>query len=174
MYGLLLGLSLTIALVAQSPNAASAPHAPVTIALDATDAPRHIFHARLSIPAKPGALTLLYPKWIPGEHGPTGPVTDLVNLRFSANGKTLVWRRDLVDMYALHLEVPQGASAVEVTLDFLSPTNATGFSSGASVTEKLAVMSWNQVLLYPKEVQSDAITYSASLKLTLLLTPFKK
>ena len=165
MYGLLLGLSLTIALVAQSPNAASAPHAPVTIALDATDAPRHIFHARLSIPAKPGALTLLYPKWIPGEHGPTGPVTDLVNLRFSANGKTLVWRRDLVDMYALHLEVPQGASAVEVTLDFLSPTNATGFSSGASVTEKLAVMSWNQVLLYPKEVQSDAITYSASLKL---------
>jgi predicted metalloprotease with PDZ domain len=159
MHRLLLGLSLSLALVAQSPNS------PIAIALDATDAPRHILHAKLSIPVKPGALTLLYPKWIPGEHGPTGPVTDLVNLRFTANGKALAWRRDLMDMYAVHLDVPQGVSAVEASLDFISPTSATGFSSGASVTEKLAVLSWNQVLLYPKDVQSDSITYAASLKL---------
>ena len=162
MHRLLLGLSFSIALVAQSPNVTNVP---IAIALDATDAPRHILHAKLSIPAKPGALTLLYPKWIPGEHGPTGPVTDLVNLRFTANGKILAWRRDLVDMNALHLDVPQGASAVEVSLDFISPTSTTGFSSGASVTEKLAMLSWNQVLLYPKGSQSDSITYSASLKL---------
>ena len=97
MHRLLLGLSFPIALVAQSPNATNVP---IAIALDAIDAPRHILHAKLSIPAKPGALTLVYPKWIPGEHGPTGPVTDLVNLRFTANGKALAWRRDLVDMYA--------------------------------------------------------------------------
>lgn len=162
MRRLLLGLSFPIALVAQSTNAATAP---IAIALDATNASRHVLHAQLSIPAKPGALTLLYPKWIPGEHGPTGPVTDLVNLRFTAQGKTLAWRRDLVDMYALHLDVPQGANAVEASLDFISPTSATGFSSGASVTEKLAVLSWNQVLLYPKGTQSDSITYIASLKL---------
>ena len=162
MHRLLLGLSFPIALVAQSPNATNVP---IAIALDATDAPRHILHAKLSIPAKPGALTLVYPKWIPGEHGPTGPVTDLVNLRFTANGKALAWRRDLVDMYALHLEVPQGASAVEVNLDFISPTNSGSFSSGASVTEKLAVLSWNQVLLYPKGAQSDSITCTASLRL---------
>ncbi|MDE3245931.1 MAG: M61 family peptidase, partial [Acidobacteriota bacterium] len=162
MRRLLFGLSFSLALAAQSPDVATAP---IAIALDATDAPRHILHAQLRIPAKPGALTLLYPKWIPGEHGPTGPVTDLVNLRFAANGKALAWRRDLVDMYALHLVVPPGASSVEASLDFLSPTSASGFSSGASVTDKLAVLSWNQVLLYPKGAQSDAITFAASLKL---------
>ncbi len=158
----LFGLSFSLALTAQNPDVATAP---IAIALDATDAPRHILRAQLRIPVKPGALTLLYPKWIPGEHGPTGPVTDLVNLRFMANGKPLAWRRDLVDMYALHLDVPPGASAVEASLDFLSPTTASGFSSGASVTDKLAVLSWNQVLLYPKGAQSDAITYTATLKL---------
>ena len=162
MHRSMLGLSFSIALVAQSPNA---PIPPITIALDATDAPRHLLHAKLSIPAKPGALTLLYPKWIPGEHGPTGPVTDLVNLRFTAQGKALAWRRDLVDMYTLHLDVPQGAGIVEASLDFISPTSVAGFSSGASVTEKLALLSWNQILLYPKGVQSDSITYAASLKL---------
>ena len=128
MHRLLFGLSFSLALAAQTPNASNAP---IAIALDATDASRHVLHAKLSIPAPPGALTLLYPKWIPGEHGPTGPLTDLVNLRFTANGKVLAWRRDLVDMYALHLDVPQGASAVEASLDFISPTSATGFSSGA-------------------------------------------
>ncbi|MBL0211363.1 MAG: M61 family metallopeptidase [Holophagaceae bacterium] len=162
MRRLLFGLSFSVALVAQSPNAAPSP---IAIALDATDATRHILHAKLSIPAKPGPLTLLYPKWIPGEHGPTGPAADLVNLRFTANGKILAWRRDLVDMNALHLDVPQGASDVEASLDFISPTSATGFSSGASVTDKLAMLSWNQVLLYPKGAQSDSITYHASLKL---------
>lgn len=162
MRRMLLGLSFSIGLAAQSPNAAAAP---IAIALDATGASRHILHAQLRIPAKPGALTLFYPKWIPGEHGPTGPITDLVNLRFTANGKALPWRRDLVDMYALHLDVPPGANAVEASLDFLSPTGSSGFSSGASVTEKLAVLSWNQVLLYPKGAQSDSTTCLASLKL---------
>ncbi len=55
--------------------------------MDATEAPRKIFHARMTIPAKPGTLTLYYPKWIPGEHGPTGPIQDLAGLKFTANGK---------------------------------------------------------------------------------------
>ena len=159
MRRLLIGMSLSIMLGAQGAKA------PVTIALDASEAPRHVLRARLSIPAKPGPLTLLYPQWIPGEHGPTGPLTDLVNLRFTANGKTLSWRRDLVDMYALHIEVPAGASVVEASLDYLSPSAAGGFSGGSSVTEKLAVLSWNQVLLYPKGTRSDEIMYAASLKL---------
>ncbi|MBL0312000.1 MAG: M61 family metallopeptidase [Holophagaceae bacterium] len=162
MRRLLPGLTISIALTAQSPISSSKP---ISILLDATAAPRHVLHAKLSIPAQPGALTLLYPQWIPGEHGPTGPVTDLVNLRFTANGRTLAWKRDLVNMYALHLEVPQGAGFVDVSLDFLSPAVSSGFSSGSSVTEKLAVLSWNQVLLYPKDAQSDGITYIASLKL---------
>src|SRR2546428_7882293 len=87
-------------------TSASAQVAPIALHVDASDASRQILHARLRIPAQPGQLTLLYPKWIPGEHGPTGPITDLVGLQMSAAGKTIEWRRDAEDMYAFHLEVP--------------------------------------------------------------------
>jgi len=138
----------------------------VTIAVDATSAPRKIFHASLTIPAAPGDLTLYYPKWIPGEHAPDGPVIDLAGLKFSAAGKTLKWRRDLLDGFTLHVDVPPGATEIDAELDFLSPaTFEGGFSAGSSATDKLAVISWNQVLLYPKGFKSDDINYAASLKL---------
>jgi len=138
----------------------------VTIAVDATAAPRKIFHASLKIPASPGDLTLYYPKWIPGEHAPDGPVIDLAGLKFFAAGKPLKWRRDLLDGFTLHVEVPAGVTEISAELDFLSPaTFEGGFSNGSAATDKLAVISWNQVLLYPKGWQSDDINYSASLKL---------
>ena len=138
----------------------------VTLTVDATSAPRKIFHATLKIPATPGDLTLYYPKWIPGEHAPDGPVIDLAGLKFSAAGKILKWRRDLLDGFTIHVEVPAGAAEVNAELDFLSPaTFESGFSAGSSATAKLAIISWNQVLLYPKGWKSDDINYSASLKL---------
>ena len=147
-------------------SAWSATPPTVTIAVDATTAPRKIFHASLQIPASPGDLTLYYPKWIPGEHAPDGPVVDLAGLKFSAGGKTLKWRRDLLDGFTIHVDVPAGATEVAAELDFLSPaTFEGGFSAGSSATDKLAVISWNQVLLYPKGWKSDDINYSASLKL---------
>ena len=139
--------------------------APITIAVDATDGPRKILHAQLEIPVKPGPLTLFYPKWIPGEHGPTGPITDLAGLKFTAAGNAVAWQRDDVDMYAFHLEVPSGASKLDVRLDFLLPASVEGFSSAASTTANLAVISWNQVLLYPEGYGSDDLTYTASLRL---------
>ena len=138
----------------------------VTIAVDATTAPRKIFHATLKIPAAPGNLTLYYPKWIPGEHAPDGPVDDLAGLKFSAAGKTLKWRRDLLDGFTIHVDVPAGTNEITAELAFLSPaTFEGGFSAGSSATDKLAVISWNQVLLYPAGFKSDDINYSASLKL---------
>ncbi len=138
----------------------------VTIAVDATAAPRKIFHASLKIPASPGDLTLYYPKWIPGEHAPDGPVVDLAGLKFSASGKTLKWRRDLLDGFTIHVDVPTGETEVSAELDFLSPaTFEGGFSAGSSATDKLAVISWNQILLYPKGWKSDDINYTATLKL---------
>src|ERR1700686_5475969 len=65
----------------------------MTLAVDATEAPRKILHSRESIPVRPGGLTLLYPKWIPGEHGPTGPVIDMVGLKILAGSSPLPWRR---------------------------------------------------------------------------------
>jgi predicted metalloprotease with PDZ domain len=138
----------------------------VTIFVDATTAPRKIFHAKLKFPASAGDLTLYYPKWIPGEHAPDGPVIDLAGLKFSASGKTLQWRRDLLDGFTIHVDVPTGENEVDAELDFLSPaTFESGFSAGSSATDKMAVISWNQVLLYPKGWKSDDLTYVASLKL---------
>ena len=145
-------------------SAATGPN--VTISVDATSAPRKVFHASLKIPATSGDLTLYYPKWIPGEHAPDGPVTDVAGLFFKSNGQTLKWRRDLLDGFTVHVDVPQGVTEVDADLDFLSPaTLEGGFSAGSSATDKLAIISWNQVLLYPKGWKSDDITYTASLKI---------
>jgi len=138
----------------------------VTIALDATEAPRKILHAKLAIPAKAGSLTLYYPKWIPGEHEPSGPIQNLTGLHFKANGQELTWRRDLLDVWTFHVDVPSGTSTVDVALDYLFPaTFEGGYSSGSSATEKMAVISWNQVLLYPAGWGSDELKYEASVKL---------
>jgi predicted metalloprotease with PDZ domain len=155
---------IALLLCAAAARAADGPR-PVTLDVDAREAPLRIFHARLVIPAAPGPLTLVYPKWIPGEHGPTGPITDLAGLKFSAGGTPLAWRRDPVDMWALRCDVPAGADAVEVALDYLSPGETAGFSSGASATSKLALLSWNQLLLYPQGRNTDDIVYAASLTL---------
>src|SRR5260370_36477954 len=74
--------------------------APVKLDLDATDAPRKILHARLRFPAQPGKLTLLYPKWLPGEHGPNGPITDLTGLKMSAAGTPVEWQGQAEGMFA--------------------------------------------------------------------------
>src|SRR5271166_5339057 len=105
-------------IVAAASFAAAIPYAtqpdPVTLVLDATGAADGIMQVRERIPATPGPFTVVYPKWIPGEHGPTGPLNDLAALRISANGATLDWRRDSTDLYAFHVTVPPGAQAVDV------------------------------------------------------------
>src|SRR5215203_474902 len=137
----------------------------IELSLDARDVARKLLHAKMRIPASPGSLTLVYPKWLPGEHGPTGPITDLVGLQVSAGGKPVAWHRDPVDMYAFHVDVPAGAEAVEVAFDFLSPSTPRGFSSAASATPHLALLTWNQVLLYPQGARSDEVMFKPSLRL---------
>lgn len=142
------------------------PKAPsIKLAVDATEAPRKIFHAQLTIPAAPGTLTLYYPKWMPGEHAPDGPIVDLAGLKFTGNGQILNWRRDLLDTFTIHVDVPPGVTSVEASLDYLSPAGERGFSEAASATARMTVVSWNQVLLYPKGWPADQITYTASLRL---------
>lgn len=138
----------------------------ITVAVDASDAPGRLFHSRLTIPVQPGPLTLFYPQWIPGEHGPTGPIADLTGLKFFANGERLQWRRDDVNMYAIHVNVPNGVTSLEATLDYTSPIEQeTGFSEGSTASAQLALVSWNWTLLYPADYPADQITYRASIKL---------
>jgi predicted metalloprotease with PDZ domain len=138
---------------------------PITLSVDATEAPRKLFHARMTIPVTPGPLTLVYPKWIPGEHGPTGPIINLAGLKFIAGGKTIPWRRDDVEMYAFHLDVPAGVKELEASLDFLSPTFAGGFTAGASTTSHLAIVTWNQLVLYPDGANVADVTFKPNLTL---------
>jgi predicted metalloprotease with PDZ domain len=136
----------------------------IVLTVDATDAPRKILHVEETIPVIPGPLTLYFAKWVPGEHGPTGPVTDLSSLRIKAGGKPLSWRRDLVDMYAVHIDIPAGVEQIELTFDFLLSAQAEGFTSGASATSQLAVISLNQVILYPGGLVSDNVFVSLRMK----------
>lgn len=162
----LVGAQKNSAIFAQTTRASGAQQQQsIKLTVDATEVPRKLFHAQMLIPAAPGPLTLLYPEWIPGEHGPTGPIINLAGLKMTANGKTLAWQRDAVDMYAFHVEVPAGAKEIEVALDYLAPTFAGGFSAGSSTTSHLAIVTWNQLVLYPQGVGSDDITYTASLRL---------
>src|SRR5262249_45998367 len=139
--------------------------APVVLRVDATQAPRKIFYAEETIPVTAGPLTLVFPKWIPGEHAPTGPIADLAGLKFTAAGKTIEWKRDDVERYGFHLNIPRGVTSLDVRLEQLSAPTPEGFSSAASTTSELSVISWNQLLLYPEGKPSDEVEFTAQLHL---------
>ncbi len=145
--------------------APAAPALPIKLMVDATHAGEKILHAQMQIPVAPGPLVLVYPKWIPGEHGPTGPITDVTGLHFFAGSQRLAWQRDLSDMFTFHLTVPAGTTTLDAKLDLVMPAPPEGFSSGASATTQLDMLSWNQVILYPQGAKSDDVQVTASLKL---------
>jgi len=144
---------------------AQTPENPAHLDVDLRDAPRHIFHAKLSLPVKPGSLTLVYPKWIPGEHSPTGPIVDLAGLRITAAGNEVPWRRDDVDMFAFHVEVPAGVSTLDLSYDYLAPADMNATHEEISTTAKLAILNWYMVTVYPLGPKTDDLTYVATLRL---------
>src|ERR1051326_7668573 len=96
----------------------------LTLSVDLTDLDRRLFLVRESLPVKAGPLTLLYPQWLPGTHGPNGPVNLLTGLMITGRGRRLPWTRDPVDMYAFHIDVPDDADRIEVEFQFASPQNS--------------------------------------------------
>ncbi|MGB9435045.1 MAG: hypothetical protein WBQ89_22560, partial [Candidatus Acidiferrum sp.] len=144
---------------------AQTPQHPAHLDVDLREAPQHIFHAKLTLPVTSGPLTLVYPKWIPGEHSPTGPIVDFVGLKITAAGKEIPWKRDDLDMYAFHLDVPAGIDTLDLSYDYLSPAEATGSRERPSSTAKLAVLNWYMVTLYPLGPKTDDLTYVATLRL---------
>ena len=137
----------------------------MTLSVDASQARMKILHASLSMPARSGAVTLVYPKWIPGEHMPSGPISNLAGLHIFADGAELPWRRDLVNMNAFHVTVPPGARMMTATYDYVVPTGGGAFGATASANAKCAVINWNTVVLSPEGENPDAIRVTASLKL---------
>jgi predicted metalloprotease with PDZ domain len=135
----------------------------IKLAVDATDTTRGIFRAHETIPAQSGPLTLLFPRWLPGNHGPTGPIDKLAGLVIRAGKAQLAWKRDTVDVYAFHVAVPNGAHALECDFQFLS---AVENGEGRMVmTPEMLNLQWNTVSLYPAGYFSRDITVSPSVKL---------
>ncbi|MGA8617024.1 MAG: M61 family peptidase [Candidatus Sulfotelmatobacter sp.] len=136
----------------------------IQLHVDLTDAPRNIYHAKLTIPAKPGSLTLVFPKWIPGNHRPSGPIAALTGVRMEAGGKPLLWQRDDLDMYAFHVTVPEAAQAVDVSLDAITSNDSAG-GAGPAASSNLLDLNWNAVVLYPQGTDSDAVEIAPSVNL---------
>src|SRR5271169_2358824 len=147
-------LASVLALAASAGLAAEA----ISVAVDATRTQQKMLHIELVVPVKAGPLTLYYPKWIPGEHGPDGPIANLTGLKFEADGKTIPWQRDLLDVFTFHLEIPGGVSHLKASYDYLEP-------DGVSATDKLLALEWNEVVLYPADIPAEKLTYQAKLLL---------
>ncbi|KGI78409.1 peptidase M61 [Oleiagrimonas soli] len=135
---------------------------PGTIALrvDASDTAQGIFRVHETIPVQAGKLTLLYPAWIPGDHSPTGPVAMLAGLQLSANGKPLTWTRDEYDVYAFHVDVPQGVSSIDAHFQYLSSRQG-----GFEMTDRMLMLEWNKMALYPAGHYTRRITFQPSVTL---------
>jgi predicted metalloprotease with PDZ domain len=159
--GKLFGLTVALTVGVLAANAQSAP---ITLSVDLTDAPRKILHAAEEMPVKPGPLTLVYPKWIPGEHGPTGPIENMAGFFITANGRPVKWERDKVDMFAFHLTVPEGVTKIEMKIDFLASSALSGYSAAGSTSENLAMLSWNTLLVYPDGANASNVMFTPSVK----------
>ena len=157
--------TLACALFTLSGAAAMLGEQPVRLTADLRDHQRGIFHAHMQFPVQPGALTLGYPKWLPGEHGPSGALNQIVYLSFHAHGKELPWRRDDVEMYNFHLVIPPGVQTIEADLDFATADMDEGFSATVAASDRAAVLNWWQVVLFPVDKSADDIQVAADLKL---------
>jgi predicted metalloprotease with PDZ domain len=116
--------------------------------VDASDTSRGIYRVVETIPvAGPGPLTLLYPEWLPGNHGPRGPINSIAGLRITANGRPVEWRRDPSYVYAFHVDVPEGARSLRVEFQHLSPTDPG--QGRVTMTPNMLNLQWEKMSLYP-------------------------
>jgi predicted metalloprotease with PDZ domain len=168
--GLALAVSMALATAAvsaqevhndQVPAPQDTPY-PGTIAIhvDASDTVQGTFRVHETIPVAAGAMTLLYPQWIPGDHSPTGPIANFAGLRLSANGKPLMWKRDKYNVFAFHVDVPAGVSSIDADFQYLSDR-----SDSFIITDRMMDMEWSALALYPAGYFSRGITFAPSLTL---------
>ena len=140
------------------PAAIAQSNSHITLTVDTSHSPQKILHVRESIPVHSGPVTLYYPKWIPGEHSPGGPLSAVTGLHFFANDKDVPWQRDLLDVYTFHVDVPSGVTHLDAAFDFIE-------SEGFSASDKLLVLEWNEVALYPAGTPSAQLMFDAALVL---------
>ena len=144
------------------PEPVDTPYAgTISLSVDLTKVNARILNVHETIPVKPGAITLLYPQWLPGTHSPSNPVSEMVGLVIIADGKRIPWTRDRVDMWAFHVEVPKSATALDLNFQHLAPVRP----QQGRISNKIADLTWNSVLLYPAGYFSRQIRFAPELRL---------
>ncbi|SDH06140.1 M61 family metallopeptidase [Dyella sp. 333MFSha] len=137
------------------PAAVDKPYAGnITLNVDLSDAAKNIFRVKETIPVTAGHVVLHYPKWIPGVHGPSGPLSNVAGIQVTANGKKIPWRRDLQEMYAFHVDVPEGTDKLELSFVYLAPA-----------TPNYVPLSFNEVSFYPAGYYASQIKVDPSVTL---------
>jgi predicted metalloprotease with PDZ domain len=133
----------------------------IQLTVDASDVTRGIFnvHEHVPVPAA-GDFVLLYPKWLPGHHSPSGQINKIAGVRFTAGGRDLPWVRDTLDVYAFHVNVPQGVAAIDVDFQYLSPT--AGNQGRVVMTPDMSSIEWIANSLYPAGYYTRDIPVQAS------------
>jgi len=169
-----LAVAVAVALALSSPLAATTAHAEVPppadvaypgtidIEVDATDLAQRIFRVTQTMPVQPGPLTLLFPAWLPGNHAASGPIDKLAGLEITANGQRLAWKRDPLDVFAFHVDVPAGVSSLSMQYQYLTPTDRN--QGRVVMTPNMLNLQWNAVVLYPAGHYASRIQYAASVK----------
>jgi len=137
----------------------------IQLHVDATDLDHRVFRVRESIPvAGPGRTTLLYPKWLPGNHSPTGPIDKLAGLVIRGdNGARLEWQRDPVEMFAIHVDVPAGVARLDLQFEYVTPTDTSQWR--IVMTPDLLGLQWEKALLYPAGYYARRIPVDATIQL---------
>jgi predicted metalloprotease with PDZ domain len=136
----------------------------IKLHVDLTDAPRNIYHAHLQIPVHAGETSLVFPKWIPGNHRPSGPIGALTGIHMEGAGHPIAWRRDDLEMYEFHVTVPADVETLNVSLDAITSQDSAG-GGGPAASSNILDLNWNAVVLYPKGVRSDDVSFAPSITL---------
>ena len=144
----------SLSLASLTLTGAACAQAQIQIAADLSDAPKKLYHAEIDLPVKAGPLALTTPQWIPGNHRPTGPASDITGVVFTANGQVLPWRRDDVDLYQFHLTIPKGVTTLHAHLDCIVTRR---------LSQNMAVLEWEKLLLYPAKTPVHDIAIQPSI-----------
>ncbi|HTU32311.1 MAG TPA: hypothetical protein VMF66_00755 [Candidatus Acidoferrum sp.] len=137
------------------------PGGTLGLSVSTTDVAHRVINVDETVPVQAGELTLLYPAWIPGNHSPTGPISELAGLEISANGTRVPWTRDRVNVYAFHIDVPAGVSSLDVKFNYLTPLKPD--QGRITFSSNLIDLSWNTVVLYPAGYFSRDITFAPNI-----------
>jgi predicted metalloprotease with PDZ domain len=138
---------------------------PIVLSVDLTNNVDHIERVHEEIPVEPGAkeMVLLYPQWLPGDHEPSGPISALAGIVTSVDGQRVQWMRDRVNVYAFHVPLTAGAKTVGLDFDYLSPIKQS--AGRIEISDAIADLEWNEVVMYPAGYFSRDIPVDTTLKL---------